>query len=239
MEYQLTSKPERFFLRWERRAARMLFEQWQKVAAAYPVAGIAAVDVAFQNKEVETYLNELYNSIGGTMARETFAGINKAVRKNNIIDFAIQRILFYLQQFALTKVTSIQGTAIETMRQAIAVMIEQGLNSTEIARALVRAGRIESRKQAIVIARTEAVAAYNFGAMLGAEATGMATHKTWRAANQRRTRPDHRSANGQTVGFNETFTVGGSQMRYPGDPSAPAKQVVNCRCTMKFTLKQP
>lgn len=240
MEYSLKDKPEKFFLTWERRAARMLYEQWRAVAAVYEMTGIAAVDAAFQNNEVEGYLSALYQSVGGTMARQTYNGINQMMKKDSIIDFAIQRILFFLQQFALTKVTSIQGTAVDEMRKAIQVMVEQGLNPREIARQLVRNGRLQSRKQAIVIARTEAIAAYNYGAMLGAEATGMVTHKTWRSANQpRRTRPDHIAANGQTVAFNEAFIVGGERMQHPGDPRASAKQVVNCRCTMKFTLKKP
>lgn len=64
------------------------------------------------------------------------------------------------------------------------------------------------------------------------EQTGL--DKTWIAHHDERTRPAHRNADGQTVGLYQPFVVGDSLMQYPGDPSAPAYQVINCRCSMKI-----
>jgi hypothetical protein len=54
--------------------------------------------------------------------------------------------------------------------------------------------------------------------------------KRWLATEDQRTRPDHREADGQTVPFGGMFVVGGYLMSHPHDPTAPAKEVVNCRC---------
>lgn len=56
--------------------------------------------------------------------------------------------------------------------------------------------------------------------------------KEWVAVLDRRTRPTHVAADGQVVGLNETFNVGGFSMRFPTDGSlgAPAGEIVNCRC---------
>lgn len=61
--------------------------------------------------------------------------------------------------------------------------------------------------------------------------------KTWHhALRGRYSRPDHEAVDSTTVSYADTFDVGGVAMRYPGDPSAPAEQVVNCRCTVSHRL---
>jgi hypothetical protein len=87
------------------------------------------------------------------------------------------------------------------------------------------------------VARTEVVGAYNGGtydafSMIVANDPETKWVKRWLATEDARTRPDHVEADGQVVPFDQPFTVGGFQMMYPHDPTAPAKEVVNCRCTM-------
>jgi len=60
--------------------------------------------------------------------------------------------------------------------------------------------------------------------------------RVWVASNGERTRDTHRAADGQMVGMNDTFTVGGSELRYPGDPNGPAAEVINCRCAVVFEI---
>jgi len=45
-------------------------------------------------------------------------------------------------------------------------------------------------------------------------------------------RPAHREADGQKVPLNEKFHVGGVEMSYPGDSSAPIDLWINCRCVL-------
>lgn len=87
--------------------------------------------------------------------------------------------------------------------------------------------------RARTVARTEVISAYN-----GATATiaqqspaGIAAME-WLATPGSRTRASHRQADGQQQPVGGTFSVGGHQMAYPGDPSAPAREVVNCRCAL-------
>jgi len=58
--------------------------------------------------------------------------------------------------------------------------------------------------------------------------------KGWAAVGDSRTRYDHLQAhikyNKNPIPVNEPFIVGGEELMYPGDPSASAKQTVNCRC---------
>ncbi|MFF0092689.1 phage minor head protein [Streptomyces canus] len=85
------------------------------------------------------------------------------------------------------------------------------------------------------IARTEAGRAWNT-ATLGAarDATGSPAPivKQWLTRRDDRVRHDHADANGQIRLLDEQFTVGDVQMDAPHDPTAPAGQVVNCRCVL-------
>jgi F like protein len=58
--------------------------------------------------------------------------------------------------------------------------------------------------------------------------------KTWVSQDDSRVRPTHQVADAQTVPLTGAFRVGDSLMLYPGDPAAPADEVVNCRCSMKI-----
>jgi hypothetical protein len=68
--------------------------------------------------------------------------------------------------------------------------------------------------------------------------------KEWISSNDERSRdgnngPDHVSMNGVKVDSHAKFEVyngnGVDLMEGPGDPSAPAKQIINCRCVVAFS----
>jgi len=90
--------------------------------------------------------------------------------------------------------------------------------------------------RADTIGRTETIAAYNGGDMAGARALDEfgPVEKEWMAESGPRTRESHADANGQTVPLDSPFMVGGYAMDRPHDPSAPAEEVVNCRCSVGF-----
>jgi SPP1 gp7 family putative phage head morphogenesis protein len=88
--------------------------------------------------------------------------------------------------------------------------------------------------RATTIARTEVVSASNRAGHEAAGAlqdSGTQLEKVWLATEDARTRDDHADADGQTVGYDEPFVVGGEECDYPGDPSLSPEQSVNCRCT--------
>jgi hypothetical protein len=44
--------------------------------------------------------------------------------------------------------------------------------------------------------------------------------------------------NGVKVDLNQPFFTSGEEIMYPGDPSAKAGNVINCRCKVVFTIKE-
>jgi len=145
-----------------------------------------------------------------------------------------QAVNDYIRQWTGTKVTQVSQTTVNQVRQLISRGEKEGLGTEAIGREIRKSIPGIASYRAATIARTETHTASNIGAMAAAQATGLNLRKEWLAAEDDRTREDHADADGQIVGLNEPFTVGGVQMMEPGDPSAPPEQTINCRCAVAF-----
>lgn len=92
--------------------------------------------------------------------------------------------------------------------------------------------------RARTIAQTETTRARAAGTMAaGVEqgrVTGKSLYKTWDAKDDNKVRTDHHLVDGKSVPVWMPFQVGGSNMMFPGDPTAPPDQVVNCRCSLRI-----
>ena len=88
------------------------------------------------------------------------------------------------------------------------------------------------------IARTEIISASNAGRLAGMKAAG-AEFKEWLATRDDKTRESHRILDNERVGINEKFLspVTGETLDAPGDPSASAGEIVNCRCTLVYAAE--
>lgn len=95
-----------------------------------------------------------------------------------------------------------------------------------------------------LVGRTEAHTALNAGraeAMRQAIAAGHVRADqvvaTWWAIMDGRERDSHAAMIGQTQPFGRPFISGlGNRLAFPGDPSAPAEDRINCRCSTTFRV---
>lgn len=120
-------------------------------------------------------------------------------------------------------------------RAELLLGMDAGDSVPQLARRVREATGVTDQR-ARAVARTEAISASNGGSIAFMRASGMVATKSWLSHIDQRTRPEHRVADGQEVDLEAKFTVGGVPMDHPGDPSAPAHLLVNCRCTMRFGL---
>ncbi|WP_297803409.1 phage minor head protein [uncultured Brevundimonas sp.] len=61
--------------------------------------------------------------------------------------------------------------------------------------------------------------------------------RVWRCAVDTRVRESHRFLHSDSVGLNEKFkTPSGAELLFPGDPSAPAAERINCRCWVEHRI---
>ena len=89
------------------------------------------------------------------------------------------------------------------------------------------------------IARTETISAVNAATLEGWRQSEVIGGKEWVCANSTNSRKSHKAADGQQVALEEPFVVDGERLMHPGDSSlgASAKNIIQCRCTMKSVLK--
>lgn len=164
----------------------------------------------------------------------------KEVGRTPAFDDALAK---WVQTYGAQKVTQIAGTTSEQAEKIINGVVaegaKEGWSEAELARQLSKVMReqstVLSRFRSRMIARTETHGAANAANQLAAEASGIPMRKEWVASGGERTRSEHRSADGQTRPLNEPFSVGGEQLKYPGDPNGSAAMVINCRCSSVLT----
>ncbi|WP_432001619.1 phage minor head protein [Streptomyces sioyaensis] len=91
------------------------------------------------------------------------------------------------------------------------------------------------------IAATEATRAWNTATLEAARAVtgpGRPLVKQWITRHDKQVREAHDRVDGQIRLLDEAFTVGGISIQAPGDPTAPASLVVNCRCRLGIAPQQ-
>lgn len=144
----------------------------------------------------------------------------------------------WISREALRKATMIADTDRDDVLNAITGGLNEGLGVEEIARNIRRVSQLTPYRAATV-ARTETHAAATFGSIESVREAerelDIKMNKEWLATKDDRTRPEHLAADGQQVGMDEKFTVGGEMMDRPGDTGASAGNVVACRCAIVYS----
>lgn len=103
--------------------------------------------------------------------------------------------------------------------------------------AFAREGSQLGSGRASRIAATEATRAWNCSTLAAAQALTSPDRplvKQWRTRRDSSVRSAHRAVDGTVRLLDEPFRVGGHDMEAPGDPTAPASLVVNCRCRIEL-----
>jgi hypothetical protein len=86
-----------------------------------------------------------------------------------------------------------------------------------------------------MIVRTETIRAANASAN-SLYATWGAKKKEWLATMDDRVRDTHAAVDGKQIAIDKAFDVGGTSLRFPGDPQGDISQTINCRCTITPVL---
>ena len=157
------------------------------------------------------------------------------------LDFAIRS---YIEREVGEKITNLSRSTrkkvLRRVKDAIAKAEAEGQTTIQAAKAIEGIYGEFTKKRSLTIARTEIHNAASEGSLAGAKASGVPSlKKEWVSNLDSRVRDSHAEMNGRKVGIDEKFLVpskdGPDIMSGPGDPSAPADQVINCRCVLVYS----
>lgn len=192
---------------------------------------------------------KVYFEIGTLHGRRVGRGINREM-KNFLPDYFTQLYRSFLTNWitynAGFKITSVRQNLVDYLITEIQKGIAEELTIRQIAKKMQELvnSRNFYRWQALRIARTETTAAANYGASIAGEVSGIVLEKEWISSRDARTRRrpedkyDHWQLDGVKVEEKGLFEDRGAFLRFPGDPTAPAGAVINCRCTVSLVPKR-
>lgn len=164
-------------------------------------------------------------NVGGTAQAAQMVGF----------DFQLSnpRVQSIIRARAANMVQHVTETTQASIRSTVELGRSQGLGVREIAQAIEDAtfGEI-TKARAVTIARTETVGAMNAGEYQAAVQSGVMRSKTWVSQKDERVRDTHQALDEVTVDLGAAFANG---LLYPHAPGAPAREVVNCRCTLLYS----
>jgi len=213
-----------------------------ELARAYTVA-VAEWERTGQVGNIEGHRDNMLRIAGemASMAVRAFgAETDRLLKRIERRDFAATLAKLAFRYIALEafrqRITDISETTRNQVIAGVAKGFADGLGQAGTAEYIMDLVPGLSRQRSAVIARTETHGAANYGAIGAAKETGLTLRKVWISAEDARTRPEHADANGQTVGMDDGFLVGGETLQFPGDPAGSAENVINCRCSVGYEV---
>jgi HK97 family phage portal protein len=201
-------------------------------------------------KTIKRYIKFTVNDFGQTVfneAKSLFTLIETKKNEKTWNDWAEH----YIKTRTGTAITLIEGTTRKQVRRVVQDLVREAVaedSEINVASELRKYFTELSSGRARNIARTEVASASNTATLEAAKSLEIeGLQKEWVSLQDDRTRDgdgpnpgvgaNHLDMNGVRVGLDEKFTVPPDvDMDAPGDPSAPAEQICNCRCTVIFTV---
>lgn len=175
-------------------------------------------------------MTEMVDQGGGRILRELGASI-----MFNVNDPRVQKWLgTRLERFS----EEVAGVTFDEIKKILNVGFSEGQPITAIADTLREKFDSYEKYRALMIARTEVVAATNQADILAITQAGIEdrVEKIWLTAGDENVRPTHEQAGrdyADGIPITEDFSVGGDEMSAPGNGSDPGENI-NCRCTMDY-----
>jgi len=135
-------------------------------------------------------------------------------------------LAYDVRRAILAEVLNADIGSVNSLRAAIELVLEEAITAVDVKMA-------ELANRADRIARTETIKAYNGARAQEMVNNGVEQHQ-WLSSRDKAVRDSHRQLDGRVVKVGDPFKSG---LTFPGDRSADAAEVVNCRCTTVPIIK--
>jgi HK97 family phage portal protein len=215
VEWEFESKMRKIFFEIRKKSLKLLFQkditQIQNEEFQDERRALTIQTVPLYESAVRLGANSIIESIGSS--------ISFNINDPEVIGFLTSKPI---------KVSRVVNTVKAQIRQAIidGVSINESIEqiATRIKKVMSNAHR-----RAMTIAVTEVGSAISFARNLEIRDAGY-KYRKWYTALDERVRSSHRSMHGRVMEIGKPWIVGGASLRFPGDPSGPAREIINCRC---------
>ena len=232
-------RQNRLRIPFEKNLERVLKNYFNDIAEKTVIAFETGSDVSFLNSLDNSYtrLSNIFRIQYNVIARE-FKNI-ALNRTQNVKDFDTE-FEIALSQFingnVATLVTEINDTTREAIQNDILFSVNNNLSLPETSNKLRNTLIGMGLWRASLIARTEVHRTASWANEQTAIQMNIAgTIKEWVSVQDDRTRITHSFADGQQRDINDKFEVGGTLLKYPGDPAGGPEETINCRCVVVYT----
>lgn len=185
------------------------------------------------NKQMEDDVRPVLSAIiseAAENAKSDFPGVSERINEEE------------LNKYLNSQIARVQQANATTREEiASALIIAMAIPGDSDRQALLRtalsavfANLINKRRR--IIAEHEAQTAYNAGLyFIGKkEDEESSFSKRWITRKDVTVRPEHVALDGKSVNLGNSFTDEGVTLRFPGDPLAPARLTINCRCRLRI-----
>lgn len=199
------------------------------------------------NEEIGPVIHDMHKESGLYFGKKTYYEIRRSAKKKiekagfGLSEEWLQAIInfFKNEYFALVKMIS--DTTRDQLLRVLSQAAEEGWSNDETVKQL-KAPEINAAR-ARLIARTELNKGAFAGRKIAADDSEWETEKEWISAHDHRVRHSHRAVDGDVVDVDGKFSVatpkgGVDYMLGPGDPTASAANLCNCRCTSATRAKR-
>lgn len=199
------------------------------------------------NELIGPVIQDMHKEAGLYFGKKTYYEIRRSARRKiekagfGLSEEWLNAIIAFFRDEYFSLVQQISETTKDQIFRVLSKAVEEGWSNDDIVKQL-KAPEINAAR-ARLIARTELNKGAFAGRKIAADDSEWETEKEWIAANDHRTRHSHRAVDGDVVDVNGKFAVstpkgGTDYMEGPGDPTASAANICNCRCSSATRAKR-
>lgn len=201
------------------------------------LANVNAIATAYINGQLPPVYALNYNHVAKALD-SAVRGYSFNLLNPNVVRLMIKRDEVTLPERKLD-VTKDKRWNMRKINAEVTQGIIQGESMPHIAERLTKVQAM-NMDSAIRAARTIVTGTETQGRMdmlREAEDMGIIVKKRWIATHDVRTRDWHTELDGQLKNIDEPFVNAAGRIMYPGDPSASAENIYNCRCTIGYEVE--
>lgn len=199
------------------------------------------------NEEIGPVIQDMHKDAGLYFGKKTYYEIRRSAKKKiekagfGLAEDWLNAIIAFFKNEYFALVKNISDTTKDIIFKVLSQAAEEGWSNDTIVKQL-KAPKINAAR-ARLITRTELTKGAFAGRKIAADDSDWETEKEWISAHDHRVRHSHRGVDGDVIDVDSKFEVatpkgGIDYMEGPGDPTASAANLCNCRCTSATRAKR-